>query len=145
MTGKNTHDIFKHEAASLDMELRFLVIWRIIAFMNIALIIFLSIVPGPKDMGQLIGMDKLLHVLAYAFTMFWCRMCYSEKKHIIMFSIGLILMGGTLEIMQGLTGYRMMSAYDMIANSIGVLLGLVLARTRLSMLLSNVERLFINS
>jgi len=140
MTGSNSSDIFKHEAVLLNMDLRFRVIWRGIAFINIGIIIILSVVPGPEDMGQIIGLDKLMHVFAYAFAMFWCGMCYTEKKHIIMFSAGLILMGGGLEIIQGLTGYRMMSFYDMIANSIGVFLGWVLAGTRLALLLSYVEK-----
>lgn len=145
MKGKDNPGIIKHETGSLNEDLRFRGIWRIIAFMNIGIIIILSVVPGPEDMGQIIGLDKLMHVFAYTFTMFWCNMCYPEKKYIMLFSAGLILMGIALEIIQGLTEYRMMSSYDMIANSIGVFLGWLLARTRLSMLLSYVEKRFLIS
>ncbi|MFC1838295.1 VanZ family protein [Thermodesulfobacteriota bacterium] len=145
MTGKEHPDIFKSEEVLFNKVLRFQRVWCSVAFMNIGLIIILSLIPGPEDIPRIFGLDKVLHIIAYAFSMLWCNMCYRDKKYIILFSVGLILMGIALEIVQGVIGYRMMSIYDMIANSIGVLFGLVLARTRLSLLLSYVEKRFIIS
>ena len=145
MAGNDHPDTCKSETGSFNRDLRFQRIWRSVAFMNIGIIIILSLIPGPEDIPQIFGLDKVLHIFAYAFSMFWCNMCYRDKKYIILFTTGLILMGMALEIVQGVIGYRMMSIYDMIANSIGVFFGLVLARTRLSLLLSYVEKRFIIS
>lgn len=43
---------------------------------------------------------------------------------LLVVAFGLVLYGVVLEILQGLTGYRMMDGGDMLANSIGVLIGL---------------------
>jgi VanZ family protein len=145
MTGNDCRDICMSEKDSINRDLKFQRVWRSVAFMNIGIIITLSLMPGPEDMPRILGLDKVLHILAYAFSMFWCNMCYRDKKYIILFSVGLIFMGIALEIAQGVIGYRMMSKYDMIANSIGVLFGLVLARTRLSMVLSYFEKNFLIS
>jgi len=141
----NVFGLYKYESELLGKDLRFLKTWRLIAFVNIGIIIYLSLTPTPEDIGQIFGLDKVLHVLAYSFSMFWSNLCYRRKKYIVLFSVGLILMGIILEIAQGMTDYRTMSPYDMIANSVGVFLGLVLARTRLSMMLSYIEKRFIIS
>ena len=49
------------------------------------------------------------------------------------------MMGIVLEFIQGLTGYRSLEYTDMTANTIGVLLGWLLAKTRLSNALSRIE------
>jgi len=145
MTGKEYPDIFKNKEELFKKDLKFQRIWSSIAFMNIGIIIIMSIIPGPEDMPEIFGLDKVLHIFAYSFSMFWCNMCYREGKYLILFSTGLILMGVALETVQGLIGYRTMSIYDMVANGIGVFLGVILARTRLSMALSYIEERFIFS
>ena len=138
-------EAYTDDPEPLNRGLRFSGVWRFIAFLNIGIIIVLSVIPGPEHIGDIFGLDKILHIFAYGFTMFWCSICYPERKYILVFSSGLILMGIVLEIVQGLTGYRMLSVYDMTANSIGVFSGWVLARTRLSLLPSYIEKLFITS
>ena len=49
------------------------------------------------------------------------------------------MVGFALEIIQGAIGYRSMEVLDMLSNTLGVLLGGLLAKTRLSALLVNVE------
>ena len=133
------------ETESFNRDLRYKRVWRSIAFLNIGIIITLSLIPGPEDIPSVSGLDKVMHILAYAFCMFWCNMCYRDRKNTMLFSAGLILMGVALEVVQGMIGYRMMSIYDMIANSVGVFSGLVLARTRLSMSLLYFEKRFLTS
>lgn len=123
-----------------DKSLRFLGVWRFIVFLNIGTVIYLSLMPAPEQMGQFFGMDKIMHILAYSFCMFWAGLCFKGKKNTVIFSTGLILMGIMLEIVQGMTGYRSMSIFDAAANSVGVFTGIMLGRTRLGMLLSYVEK-----
>jgi len=53
--------------------------------------------------------------------------------------IGLIVLGFSLELMQGLIGYRTMEYWDMLANVTGVLIGWLLSKTRLSSILIYLE------
>jgi hypothetical protein len=48
-------------------------------------------------------------------------------------------MGVALELIQGVSGHRTMDAYDMAANATGVVLGWLLARTRLCAALTEFE------
>jgi VanZ family protein len=54
-------------------------------------------------------------------------------------ALALCIMGGILEILQEMTGYRTFEFADMVADSIGVLLGWILAYTPLSMGLQKLD------
>ena len=72
--------------------------------------------------------------------MFWFGSCYNPGRAYRNLGMGLVLIGAVLELIQGKTGYRSMSYFDMVANTIGVSLGWLLARTRLSLVLIYMER-----
>lgn len=48
-----------------------------------------------------------------------------QSSRLFLIAVGLILYGVLLEVLQGLTDYRMMDSMDMLANSIGVVAGLL--------------------
>ena len=52
---------------------------------------------------------------------------FKSRKTVLLASLGLIVLGGVLEIVQGFTG-RDMSFYDELANTMGVIRGAILAR-----------------
>ena len=52
---------------------------------------------------------------------------FKNRRVVRVASLGLIVLGGVLEIVQGFTG-RDMSSYDELANAAGVIMGAVLAR-----------------
>lgn len=58
---------------------------------------------------------------------------------LIVIGVCLILYGVLLELLQGLTGYRMMDSMDMLANSLGVVTGLLVWLTPLPRWLRDVE------
>ena len=71
--------------------------------------------------------DKVLHFLAYFGLAAMAGTGFKTRKTVLLASLGLIVLGGVLEIVQGFTG-RDMSFYDELANSAGVITGAVLAR-----------------
>jgi VanZ family protein len=71
--------------------------------------------------------DKLLHLNAYFVLAVMAGAGFRERRPAIAAVIGLILMGGMLEIIQGLVG-RDMSIYDELANAAGAIAGGILAR-----------------
>ena len=88
----------------------------------LAIVGVLSLVPAPAAIG---GSDKLMHLLTYFILSagFSTLVCYN--KSVLYIAIGLISYGILLEFLQGLTGYRFMEAYDVLANSVGVISGLI--------------------
>jgi VanZ family protein len=66
--------------------------------------------------------DKLLHFIAYFGLAAMAAMGFKARRTVILACLGLIVLGGVLEIIQGFIG-RDMSLYDEVANGAGVLAG----------------------
>lgn len=68
--------------------------------------------------------DKALHFGAYFILSVLAVAALRAKKEAILAMLGLIAMGAILEVIQGAIG-RDMSAYDELANTLGVIAGAV--------------------
>jgi VanZ family protein len=122
-------------------NLRFTKFWLLLGGIMIGLVAYLSLIPVPSEMPSFSGLDKLIHFFVYAFLMLWFGLCYISGARYYAIGVGIILVGAVLELIQGNTGYRTMSYLDMSANSLGVVLGWSLSKTRLSKALVYVERI----
>ena len=89
-------------------------------------IVWLSVTPSPPTV-DFAESDKLGHFIAYGVLMFWFSMLYLKRASRIAYAAGFIAMGIGLEFVQGWLGYRTYEVLDMVANAIGVLLGMALA------------------
>ncbi len=87
-----------------------------------AAIVFLSLTRSPPDLRVDHG-DKLGHLLAYGLLMFWFCFLYRDRYARFAYGIGWVAMGVALEFAQRATGTRSFDVADMVANSLGVLLG----------------------
>ncbi len=87
----------------------------------LVLVAVLSLIPAP-DMG---GSDKLLHFVTYFMLSATFSTLTRTLKASLIIASGLIVYGILLEFAQGLTGYRMLDSLDMLANSTGVIFGLL--------------------
>lgn len=67
--------------------------------------------------------DKLLHFTAYFGLCVMTTVAVRANQRALWWALGLVLMGGALEIVQGLTG-RDADIFDEVANSLGVVCGL---------------------
>jgi VanZ family protein len=120
-------------------ELRFIRLWLAIGFMLVGMVCFLTLTPSPPDMGDFPESDKIGHFFAYSVMMLWFGFIYLRGKHYMGVGLAFIVMGIVLELIQGMLGYRSFSYLDMGANACGVVLGWLLARTRLADALVYVE------
>ena len=125
--------------------LKFLKLWLFIGWIQIGLVILLSLMPSPASLPGLMGVDKLMHLSFYGFVMFWFGLCYFPGRAYNLMGLGLILIGVVLEFIQSKTGYRSMSCFDMAANALGVSIGWTLARTRISSALIYVEKVLLDT
>ena len=67
--------------------------------------------------------DKALHFTAYFGLCLMATIAVRADRRALWWAAGLVLLGGTLEIIQGLTG-RDADAFDELANTLGVFSGL---------------------
>jgi len=121
-------------------NLRFEKLWLTVGFGFVALVFYLSLAPDLPDTGVPHGM-KIGHLLAYAWLMFWFTQIYRFNAMRYAFALVFCAMGIGLEYVHGLSNYRGFEYSDMLINSTGVGLGLLLSHTRLQNTFSWLESL----
>ena len=103
--------------------------WLTGGWLLVGLVIYLSLTPHPPEPLSFPNADKLEHAVAYGSLSLWfCQIYLSARSRTIALAL-LIGLGIALEFVQGWTGYRDFEVLDMVADSVGVLLGLLLALT----------------
>lgn len=108
--------------------------------MAVFTLIYESLNPSPPDLPEWPFADKLAHFTIYGWIMLWFGFIYRPGKEYFLIGLSLILLGVTLELLQGATGYRSEEVSDACFNALGVFAGWLLARTRVSSALLWTER-----
>jgi VanZ family protein len=120
--------------------LRFKKLWLGMGFSLVLAVIALSLMSLPPTMPSIDYGDKIGHVLAYFVLMGWFAQIYHAPQSRLFYLIAFLLLGGLLEIFQGLSGTRYGEWSDMLANSIGVLLAWQLTKNRFAYVFVYVEQ-----
>ncbi|WP_133717853.1 VanZ family protein [Methylocaldum gracile] len=114
-------------------------LWQGIGWLMVAVVVWLSLTPEPpQPPTPLLAWDKAQHALAYASLTYWFRQAFLPRWRWPLF---LLFLGIGLEFLQGLSNVRTFDPVDMVANGIGVCLGLALSRTPLGRLLAKIDAL----
>ena len=100
-------------------------LWCGVSWFGIALLLYLSFTPQPPEIPMDQG-DKLGHALAYAVLMYWSGQLLPGMRRRMGLAAGLVALGIGIEFVQRWTGWRSFDYYDMLADAVGVALGLVL-------------------
>jgi VanZ family protein len=82
-----------------------------------------SVGPPMNPMGH---HDKVMHGTAYLILALWFGGVYRPARYVVVAAC-LLALGGGIELVQGLLPYRSMELTDMGANSVGVVVGLILS------------------
>lgn len=123
-------------------RLRFKLGWQIIGLALVAFVIQASLTSNPVKV-EITNFDKYAHTAGYFVLMGWFVQIYQTRLSVNILAVLFILMGIGLEFIQGMTGYRYFDFYDMLANSLGVILAWLLSKTVFSDLLYYFERYFL--
>lgn len=109
----------------------------------ILLVCYFSLTSNPPKISlQFEHLDKIEHMLSYMILMAWFAQLYHTKQSRIYYALFFIVLGITIEILQGLGGIRYFEYLDMLANSSGVVMGLLLTKGKRKDLLFLLERRF---
>jgi len=107
------------------MKALFKVKIHIIAIAVTAVVLYLSLVKMPSYNAGIVHLDKLQHCFAYFILSSLWLLVFSKKNKKYLIVLCCVLFGILIEVLQNeLTNYRTGDYLDVIANSIGVFLGL---------------------
>ncbi len=103
-------------------------LWLGIWLFGWLLCVVLSLIPPPRIGIDLPEGDKLGHLLAYALLSAWSVWIFASRRSHWKAALSLVLLGIAMELAQGmLTNDRMMDGRDIVADTLGVLVGQLLA------------------
>ena len=106
-------------------------LWLCLWWLAIVLGIAISLAPSPSVTAPQ-GSDKLVHFLCYGALAVGAVQLFATRAALLRAAVGLVALGVALELAQeALTSTRMLDPRDAAANTLGVLLGLLVARTPL--------------
>ena len=114
-------------------------LWLGLWWLAIVLGVAISLAPAPSVAAPQ-GSDKLVHFLCYGALAVGAVQLFATRAALLRAAVGLVALGVALELAQeALTSTRMLDPRDAVANTLGVLLGLLVARTPLRDVLSRVD------
>ncbi len=97
-------------------------LWLGVGWLGVVTALVLSLSPATPQ-GPVGHADKLVHLAGYATLMFWWTQLYISFPQRVRVGAALVLLGIAIEWLQGLTPTREPDAWDMLANTIGIVLG----------------------
>ncbi|MFM1885229.1 MAG: hypothetical protein RL026_386 [Pseudomonadota bacterium] len=119
--------------------LRKLPLWLALGLIIIVVVAALSLMPV-SELPAVGVSDKIEHALAYALLALWFGGLF-RVSHFLWVGLALSLLGAAIEFAQGAMGWgRQADWRDLLANTAGIVIGLMAAATRLGRWASRVER-----
>ena len=87
-------------------SLRLFPLWLSLGAGLVVAVIYLSLTAKPPDIISFAFSDKVGHFLAYAVLMGWFGQIFSGRFSLVLFALGFVLMGISLEYLQGMGRHR---------------------------------------
>jgi VanZ family protein len=122
-------------------------LWLSIGWLLVGLVVYLSLVSSPlpidalaRDNTTRILIHKIGHASAYCTLMLWFLQLYPVSQRMII-ALSLISFGALLEGLQTLTPGHLPTLLDAVTNAVGVMLGWLLGKTRLSRSLEVLDKM----
>ena len=110
-------------------ELRYFKLWLAVGYALMAFIIYMSLTSDPIEIDlDYPYPDKFFHALAYFSLMGWFAQMFHVQGQRLAFAVAFIIMGVILEYMQSFDPARFYETEDMIANTLGVAIAVLLAK-----------------
>jgi VanZ family protein len=121
------------------LPLRYPTTWALLGWLLVVGVATGSLLPGPVVAQVMSYNDKLMHASSYFVLMVWFGGLYPRGKH-LRIAVALLGLGVALDLLQGLTATRSLDIFDIAANTVGLVLGLVLSMSLLEGWCQRLER-----
>jgi VanZ family protein len=110
----------------MALPLRYPRLWLVGGWMLIGLALLASLSPV-QDLPHVSGSDKMHHLIAYFSMTLWFAGIYPRSRY-AWIGIAMFALGGVIEAAQSAMGLgRQADLYDLIANTSGIVVALILA------------------
>ena len=109
-------------------ELKYRRVWWVMGVAWLVLVIYLSVGDFTLPQVEFSFGDKVNHLIAYGFLMGWFGQLEKSILKRLLIAVLLIIMGLALELIQGSLPHRWFDWFDAAANTLGVVIALVLFR-----------------
>jgi VanZ family protein len=107
--------------------------WQWLLFALVALVCYLAFAPQPPKEADL-GWDKLNHTTAFAvLTLAGCFGYAGSRRSVLWVLVGMLALGGLIEIVQYFVPGRSADWVDLGADAIGMAIGVTLALSALNL------------
>jgi len=97
---------------------RWTLAWLVIGYLGVVVLILVSLRHVPLFAPIWPGADKLVHGLAYLTLMMWFGQL--PRTSWVAYAAMLFSLGGIVELLQGLGGYRQAEWLDWVADGVGI-------------------------
>jgi VanZ family protein len=119
------------------LPLRYARHWRVASLVLLLMVLAATLMPAVwfwpdrrQFVAWFIDFDKWLHGITFVFLAIWFAGQYRPRSY-WRIGIGLVFFGVLIEACQRLVTYRSAELFDIVADSIGIAVGLVIAMTGL--------------
>ena len=131
---------------SQEPVLQYRKLWLSLGWLLVASVWYLSLTSTPPeiDLG-LSFFDKISHFIAYATMMGWFMQLYPSRQTRRFYALGFIVMGISIEFLQGMGPARLFELADMLANSCGVVAAWLIIKGGLQQCFLQFERLVVRA
>lgn len=126
-------------------EFKYKHLWLAIGYGLVLFVVYVSVTSTPPEIE--LGFefqDKLFHALAYFSLMFWFAQIYHIKKQRLLFALAFVALGVSMEGVQSFDPERYAELGDMVANALGVVIGILVTKKSFKNLLTQFERRFLS-
>lgn len=113
----------------------------LVAMALVGTICWLSLTSAPPQGPDFPSADKFGHFLGYCCLSLWFGQLIHRRGPAALYALALVMLGIGLEWLQGVMGFRHAEWQDAVANTLGVVAGWWLCRTRLQSLWLRLTRL----
>ena len=102
--------------------------WRLASIFLLVSVLTLAMIPAlsPHDPTVWTLSDKLLHGLTFAVLVLWLSGQYAREAYWKL-ALGLLAFGALIEVCQRMTSYRTAEWSDLLADLIGIVVGVLIA------------------
>ena len=109
-------------------------LWLLTGWLGVVAAFVFSLNPATAHAPLIQHGDKLTHLASYATLMFWWAQLYIAPRQRLVLAVALILLGIAIELLQGFTPSRQSDVFDALANTIGIVLGWLIAHRSANLL-----------
>jgi hypothetical protein len=113
--------------------------WVVLGGAIMLFVIWMALMPDPGITLSFTYGDKLLHASTFCGLAGWWGNVYRSRRARGWIALGCLVFGAFIEFAQSLDPPRDASAWDVLADVLGILVALLLLRTPLARVLANLE------